>query len=156
METAQPAAAAAASPRSASPAPPAPSVAGRTGATGQTPPPRAELTRRELRRLKAGGRALDAVIDLHGLDRIAAHDLLLARLQALQAGGARTVLVITGKGRRPGPDGERGVLARLLPLWLGEPAFRALVHAARQAAPRHGGEGAVYLLLRRHARMRGS
>ncbi len=115
------------------------------------PAPRTELSRRELRRLKKGGRALDAVIDLHGLDRIAAHDHLLARLRALQEAGARTVLVVTGKGRggAQAPGAERGVLSRLLPLWLGEPPFRILVHTAHRAAPHHGGAGAVYLLLRR-------
>ncbi len=124
------------------------------------PPPlpaataRPELSRRELRRLKKGRRALDAVIDLHGLDRIAAHDHLLVRLRTLQEAGARTVLVVTGKGRGgpKAPGEERGVLSRLLPLWLGEAPFRALVHAAHRAAPHHGGEGAVYLLLRRRRR----
>ncbi len=123
-----------------------------TASTPQLPAaPRTELSRRELRRLKKGGRALDAVIDLHGLDQIAAHDHLLARLRALQEAGARTVLVVTGKGRggAQAPGAERGVLSRLLPLWLGEPPFRILVHTAHRAAPHHGGAGAVYLLLRR-------
>ena len=120
--------------------------------------PRAELSRRELRRLKKGNRALDAVIDLHGFDRIAAHDHLLARLRSLQEAGARTVLVVTGKGRggTTASGEERGVLSRLLPLWLGEPSFRMLVHTAHRAAPHHGGQGAVYLLLRKRPRGRSS
>ncbi len=120
--------------------------------------PRTELSRRELRRLKKGNRALDAVIDLHGFDRIAAHDHLLARLRSLQEAGARTVLVVTGKGRggTTASGEERGVLSRLLPLWLGEPSFRMLVHTAHRAAPHHGGQGAVYLLLRKRPRGRSS
>ncbi|RMF72886.1 MAG: DNA mismatch repair protein MutS [Alphaproteobacteria bacterium] len=140
-----------------------PSPAARSAVRSGGPPlpampaaPARELSRRELRRLRKGSRPLDAVIDLHGFDRLAAHDHLLARLRALQEAGARTVLVVTGKGRggRNAEGEERGVLSRLLPLWLGEPHFRALVHTVHRAAPRHGGEGALYLLLRRGRRGR--
>jgi len=70
----------------------------------------------------------------------------------------RTVLVITGKGggRRQPPPGaawwetdEVGILRRAVPRWLAEPPLRAVVIGCEPASPRHGGEGALYVLLRR-------
>ena len=57
------------------------------------------------------------------------------------------MLVITGKGG--GRDGERGVLKRQVPLWLALPEFRALVVGFGDAAIGHGGEGALYVRVRR-------
>ena len=62
--------------------------------------------------------------------------------------GARLVLVITGKGAR-GEAGERGVLRRQVPHWLRLPEFRALVIGFEQAHVAHGGEGALYVRVRR-------
>jgi len=66
--------------------------------------------------------------------------------------------VITGKGRSnqhnqqyfmAGQEPETGVLRRLTPLWLEEPQLRMFVASHSPAAPRHGGEGALYIRLRR-------
>jgi DNA-nicking Smr family endonuclease len=46
-------------------------------------------------------------------------------------------------------DGERGVLKRQVPLWLAQPEFRALVIGFEEAAPSHGGAGALYVRVRR-------
>ena len=54
-------------------------------------------------------------------------------------------MVITGKGR----GGEVGVLKRQVPLWLALPEFRAIVVGFEDAHQRHGGEGALYLRVRR-------
>ena len=79
-----------------------------------------------------------------------AHGALLHFLASRQARGARVVLVITGKGARNGdPFAERGVLKRMVPLWLGLPEFRSLVVGFESAAIGHGGEGALYITLRR-------
>ena len=61
-------------------------------------------------------------------------------------GGRRCVLVITGRGL--GPDGP-GVLKRAVPRWLAEAGLRRRILAVAAAQPRHGGAGALYLLLRR-------
>jgi DNA-nicking Smr family endonuclease len=59
------------------------------------------------------------------------------------------VLVITGKGRTVGPESERGVLRRQVPEWLGLPEFRSLVVGYEEASISHGGEGALYVRVRR-------
>jgi len=79
-----------------------------------------------------------------------AHDALLRFLRARQARGGKVVLVITGKGLRGNDDsGGRGVLKRMVPLWLGLPELRMLVVGFESAAIGHGGEGALYVSLRR-------
>ncbi len=65
-----------------------------------------------------------------------------------QDNGAKTVLVITGKGGA-GSGNERGVLKRQVPMWLALPEFRGLVVGFSDAAIGHGGEGALYVRVRR-------
>jgi DNA-nicking Smr family endonuclease len=111
------------------------------------PPPLAPLGRRLTRRVARGKEAIDARLDLHGLTQPQAHSALLHFLRSAHARDARLVLVITGKGLRGG--GERGVLRRHVPLWLGLPEFRSLVVGFEDAHITHGGEGALYVRLRR-------
>jgi DNA-nicking Smr family endonuclease len=113
-------------------------------------PPRAEpasFGRKAKRRLARGGDAIHGRLDLHGMTQARAHDALLGFLRSSQAKGARVVLVITGKGADP--YGERGVLKRQVPMWLRLPEFRDMVIGSETAAIGHGGEGALYVRLRR-------
>ena len=64
-----------------------------------------------------------------------AHDALFSFLRAGQARGGRVVLVITGKGARGDDDGGRGVLKRMVPLWLGLPEFREPGRRASKTPP---------------------
>ena len=64
-----------------------------------------------------------------------------------QARDARLVLVITGKGG--GTCDGRGVLRRQVPLWLEGVEFRSLVIGFDSAGIGHGGEGALYVRVRR-------
>ncbi|MFN3938930.1 MAG: Smr/MutS family protein, partial [Gemmobacter sp.] len=97
-------------------------------------------------RVARGKQAIDARLDLHGLTQDEAHGTLLRFLRSASARDARLVLVITGKGNR---DGSRGVLRRQVPQWLGLPEFRALVVGFEDAHIGHGGEGALYVRVRR-------
>jgi DNA-nicking Smr family endonuclease len=108
----------------------------------------APLGRKAKRRLSRGTDAIDARLDLHGRTQAEAHDALLGFLHWAQARGDRVVLVITGKGRAEF-DGERGVLKRQVPMWLRLPEFRACVVGFESAGIGHGGEGALYVRLRR-------
>jgi DNA-nicking Smr family endonuclease len=107
------------------------------------------LERREKQRLARGTRGIDLRIDLHGKTQSEAHAALLGFLRRAQADGARFVLVITGKGGGPGSSSERGILKRQVPLWLRLPEFRLLVLAIEDAHVTHGGEGALYVRVRR-------
>ena len=111
----------------------------------KTPPVPAPLGRRAKQRVARGRDAIDGRLDLHGLTQAEAHDALLRFLHMAQARSAKLVMVITGKGR----GGEGGVLKRQVPLWLALPEFRAMVVGFDEAHARHGGEGALYLRLRR-------
>jgi len=86
-------------------------------------------------------------MDLHGLTQEEAHRALSAFVQGSQAAGRRCVLVITGKGLRR--DGTTGVLRAAVPHWLNQPDLRERIVAFTHATPRDGGEGALYLLLKR-------
>jgi DNA-nicking Smr family endonuclease len=103
------------------------------------------LTRRMKQRVAKGKHAIDARLDLHGFTQAEAHSVLLRFLRTAHARDARLVLVITGKGR----GGEIGVLRRQVPQWLGLPEFRPLVVGFEDAAITHGGEGALYVRVRR-------
>ena len=115
-----------------------------------TAPPLAPLGRRMKQRVARGKEAIDGRLDLHGLTQIEAHAALLRFLRTASVREAKLVLVITGKGAR-GAEGERerGVLRRQVPQWLGLPEFRAFVIGFEEAHIAHGGEGALYVRVRR-------
>jgi DNA-nicking Smr family endonuclease len=99
------------------------------------------------RRIARGRDPIEQRLDLHGYDQDRARAVLHAFLGRAHEGGARAVLVITGKG----VQGD-GVLRRRVPEWLAEPPSRALVAGVSQAERRHGGEGALYIALKRKTR----
>jgi DNA-nicking Smr family endonuclease len=114
----------------------------------KSPPPLVPLGRRMKQRVARGKDEIDGRLDLHGLTQSEAHAALFRFLRAASSRGARLVLVITGKGARAA-EGERGVLKRQVPHWLGLPEFRALVIGFEDAHIAHGGEGALYVRVRR-------
>jgi DNA-nicking Smr family endonuclease len=109
------------------------------GATG-------DADRRTLDRLRRGQLRPEARIDLHGMTQDTAHAALAGFVVRAQAEGRRCVLVVTGKGS-VGAGG--GVLRNAAPGWLNAPRLRPRVVAFAEAAPRDGGAGALYVLLRR-------
>jgi len=127
------------------------------------------------RKLRSGRLEIEARLDLHGMRQDEAHADLRRFLRQCHADGRRTVLVITGKGGAAGGPGrrdaasdrtasdrtasdrtasdwtggsERGILKRNVPMWLAEPDIRSIVVSYTEAAPRHGGSGALYVHLR--------
>ncbi len=111
-------------------------------------PPLAPLGRRERSQLSRGRKEIDARLDLHGMTQTRAHRALFGFLQRAHGDGMTFVLVITGKGKM-GAESERGVLRRQVPQWLSLPEFRALVVGFEEAHIGHGGEGALYVRIRR-------
>jgi len=105
------------------------------------------------RRLAKGQLGPDFTLDLHGANLEAAYDRLEHGLALACSQGARLVLLITGKPRpAPGPA-DRGALrgairAKFLD-WLTHGSHARHIAAVRPAHVRHGGAGAVYIVLKR-------
>ncbi len=131
-----------------------PRAAGKPPAPARQPPALSPIDRRTASRLTRGTVAIDARIDLHGMTQAAAHGRLIRFLAEAQANGARMALVVTGKGRRPSDEAtdggsERGVLRRVVPMWLASAEMRPFVVGFGEAGPTHGGAGALYVRVRR-------
>lgn len=161
--------------RARDPVPPAPKLPPqRKAAPAATPKPVAKTTEKSLpvapgpsfdrqvaRKLDSGKLAVEARLDLHGLKQKEAHEALRRFLKSAQGKGYRHVLVITGKGADRAPsrsfyeEDERGVLRQSVPHWLALPDLAPLVVSFSAAPRRLGGEGALYVRLRRAAAKRG-
>ena len=112
-------------------------------------PPLAPLGKRERAKLSRGRSEIDARLDLHGMTQSRAHRALLGFLHNAHRDGHTFVLVITGKGKAGSGEAERGVLRRQVPQWLSSLELRALVVGFEEAHIGHGGEGALYVRIRR-------
>lgn len=137
-------------PVSAAAAPPI--VSRQAPAAKAAPPPLAPLGRRLKQRVARGREPIEARLDLHGHTQSEAHAALLLFLRRAQADGVKTVLVVTGKGGTKNARDEsagRGVLKRAVPLWLALAEFRRFVLGFEDAHVGHGGQGALYVRLRR-------
>ena len=111
-------------------------------------PPLAPIGRRERSQLSKGRKEIEARLDLHGMTQARAHRALSGFLHRAHGEGLTFVLIITGKGKI-GAESERGVLRRQVPQWLSQPEFRTLVVGFEEAHIGHGGEGALYVRVRR-------
>ena len=109
-------------------------------------------------RLRRGQLEPEARLDLHGMTESAAHRVLLTFLKGAMARRHKLVLVVTGKGRPQAEDApfdmelnmrSRGILKAAVPRWLNEKEFAGLVAGTRAAHKKHGGEGAMYIYLRK-------
>ena len=106
-----------------------------------------DLDKRTGQKLVRGKMPLEGRLDLHGLTQEQAHGKLTRFIATSAEAGKRCVLVITGKGLKP--TGETGVLRQAVPRWLNSAELRPLVLAIRYAQAKDGGEGALYVLLKR-------
>jgi DNA-nicking Smr family endonuclease len=151
---AAPAAAAAPEPAAAARAAPA--------AKPPPPPPKPAAPRRHEgatldgswdRRLTRGLVQPDLTVDLHGHHLHSAYNLLDSRLEQAIASGARVMLLVTGKppsgDKRPV---ERGAIRAAVGDWLAASRHADHIASVRNAHPRHGGSGALYIILRRRQR----
>ena len=125
----------------------------RPPAPKRQPKPEPLIDRPTTRKIAKGRISIDASVDLHAMTQDQAHDRLYFFLADQRARDARHVLVVTGKGRSLGSE---GVLKRMVPVWLSSPRFAELVSGYASASRHHGGEGAIYVRLRRLARADGS
>jgi len=106
------------------------------------------------RRIRRGGTDPDRTIDLHGHTLLSAHHALDVALEDAMRDGIRVLLVITGKPPREsdrGADGRarRGLIRASIGDWLTVSRHARRIAAVRNAHPKHGGTGALYVILRR-------
>ncbi len=119
------------------------------------PPPAAGIDRRTEEKLRQGKFSIEGRLDLHGHTQAQAHNELIQFIERGFERGQRCLLVITGKGSIGGREeggwyeSEPGVLKREVPRWLTEGPLAGKVITFTQAQPKHGGEGALYVYLRR-------
>lgn len=103
------------------------------------------------RRLSRGVVAPESSIDLHGHSLAAAYARLDRGLEHAIARGDRVLLLVTGKP--PVAESERphsrGAIRAAVGDWLASSRFADRIAAVRNAHPRHGGTGALYIVLRR-------
>jgi len=147
------------------PPPPAPAkrVRGRVPAPLVPPPPPPQPAKRPLtrdgldgswdRKLASGSIAPDVTIDLHGMTLDTAHARLISGIGQALAMESRVILLIAGKSRPHDEHDARGqrrgaIRAKLLD-WLAHSSHASRIAAVRPASPRHGGAGAVYIVLRK-------
>jgi DNA-nicking Smr family endonuclease len=105
------------------------------------------------RRIASGGAAPERMIDLHGCTVAQAHQRLLRELDMALADDVRVVLVVTGKA--PRSDASRidlplrGIIRASIHDWVGASRHAGQIAAIRPAHQKHGGAGALYIILRR-------
>jgi len=131
---------------------------------GANSAPHPSIDKNTTRRLAAGKATIDRTIDLHDHTQDVAYEQLKRALIRGVKNHHRCLLVITGKGGRrqnetlSGTAGERtrddfalgtGTLKRMVPVWLESEELSAMVTSYATAAKQHGGEGALYVMLRR-------
>ena len=130
------------------------------------PVPENHIDRKSKRRFSSGQKDIDRVLDLHGNTSEAAYMRLRQEIINSVKMGHRSILVITGKGgkrfaqsegaavghrKRDEFDSGSGVLKRLVPEWLRSAELSPFVISYDSAHKSHGGEGALYVLLRNMA-----
>lgn len=104
------------------------------------------------RKLKAGQIAPDYTLDLHGHSLDGAYNRIISGIDQARAMGARVVLVIAGRDRGADPADratKRGAIRAKMLDWLAASHHAEAIAAVRLAHIRHGGEGALYLVLKR-------
>ncbi|MET0240834.1 MAG: Smr/MutS family protein [Sphingobium sp.] len=146
------------------PAPVEPTVPQRAKVKGRVPPirplpmpppppkraPVAVLDTGWEKKIRSGNILPERSVDLHGHNLAGAHMALDMALAGALRDGVRTLLVVTGKPR-PGriPPEGRGAIRAEIGDWLDRSPHADRIASVRVAHPRHGGEGALYVILRR-------
>ncbi|NVJ99306.1 MAG: Smr/MutS family protein [Alphaproteobacteria bacterium] len=128
------------------------------------PSPDARIDKKMKRQIATGRQDVDRAIDLHGMTQDQAFRALKGAVEGSIRRGDKTMLVVTGKGGKrfsqleatPAAYRTRnefeqfgGVLKRMVPLWLNGPELKPFIQSYGPAAQDHGGEGALYVILRR-------
>ena len=98
-------------------------------------------------KFKKGKIRPERTIDLHGFTQFRAHSYINEEILKCYKSNIRSILIITGK--KFGKMGAEGVLKREVPKWLNLSPLKEIILMTSWATPRDGGDGALYVLLRR-------
>ncbi len=114
-----------------------------------------ETDAKTARKLKRGQIKIENRLDLHGMSQSLAYASLKKFIQDAYAQNCKCILVITGKGAPkhgniPLAEQTYGVLKTQVPRWLNEAEFKQYILKFEWAKPKDGGEGALYVLMRRN------
>lgn len=104
-------------------------------------------------RFKRGEFKIERRLDLHGFTEKAAYEEVENFIKKSYQSKLRCVLIVTGKGIRKETDdffAGKGIIKERVPQWLNSAEIRPLILSFSYALPIDGGEGALYVLLRRH------
>ena len=101
------------------------------------------------RRLRRGVVTPERTIDLHGHSLASAHNLLDHAIERAVVDHVRVLLVVTGKPPRDPRPHQRGLIRASIGDWLAGSRHAGHIAAVRNAHPRHGGTGALYVIMRR-------
>jgi len=99
------------------------------------------------KKLVQGEYPIDFTLDLHGYHLQDAYDALVEAIEFGHSGGMRCLLIITGKGLHSNGDGQ--TLREQVPVWLSNNRLSSKIIKYTNAHKKHGGEGALYVLLKR-------
>ncbi len=119
--------------------------------TGELP----NIDRRTADRFKRGEMPIERRLDLHGYKETEAYAEVCKFIKDAYLAGCRNVLIITGKGLKRETDDifeTKGIIKERVPQWLNTQELRPLILGINYALPKDGGEGALYVLLRRQAK----
>jgi len=105
------------------------------------------IDKNQRRRMDRGDLPIEDIVDLHGLTRMEANTVLDQFIEKAYSEGKRMLLVITGKGYKS--KYNKSVLKQELPHWLNRENLQGKILRFSTAQPKHGGDGAFYVLLKR-------
>lgn len=111
------------------------------------------LNNKILNELKSGHYSPEANLDLHGKNVDQSYDALIGFIRENFRLGRRCLLVITGRGINS-PQGQ-SVLKEEVQHWLTREPLKRVIIAFSSAQPKHGGAGALYVLLRKFKKSQG-
>jgi DNA-nicking Smr family endonuclease len=107
-----------------------------------------------LRKFKKEEFAIEAVLDLHGLTEDEAFERVDNFIPQCYNQGKRCVVIVTGKGLSVHENDDiftpKGILRKQVPQWLNMPRLRGMILVYKHPTERLGGQGALYILLRRN------
>jgi DNA-nicking Smr family endonuclease len=101
------------------------------------------------RKLRSGDIRPDRTLDLHGMSLDQAWTAIDRAIEQSIAAGNRVLLLITGHAPRGAPPIQRGRIRAAVHDWLAVSRHASRIAAVRNAHPRHGGGGSLYIILRR-------